>query len=209
MARFVGKLDTRANLPHILWALLCVCLCAWLIVEGDSGHPPAIILLPVVLVIWCAGHFILWGVRWLAAKGRASLLGSDGVTSSWPPELIVMLFVSGAVGLGGLFQLAGFIVPGGFTLFGKGHWGLSLAVSFAHSVCFVALLLRRPASLLVCALICAGWATLLLRQYLEQIVNGHRISLTEYAVGFVGISLLVVLVLRILYSRRIRAFMGQ
>ena len=41
---------------HLIWAVLGLSGCALLIFAGGEGHPPAIILLPVALVVWALGH---------------------------------------------------------------------------------------------------------------------------------------------------------
>ena len=40
---------------HTTWAMLGLAGCGVLIFAGGEGHPPAIILLPVVLVVWALG----------------------------------------------------------------------------------------------------------------------------------------------------------
>jgi hypothetical protein len=105
--------------------------------------------------------------------------------------------------------LAGLVVPGGFHLFEEGLWTFTMVVSLAHAMCFVALLLRRSWSRWASALLCAGWALLVMWQLFEQIVHGHWISLAEYAVLFAGIGLPALIIYRVLSSPRIKAFLGQ
>ena len=194
---------------HTIWALLGAFLCVLFVVGGGGGHPPAIILLPLVFAMWCTGHIILWGIRRLAATGKASVQKSNGDVCSWPPELIIILIGTGLVGCAGLLQLAGLLVPGGFDLFEEGLWAFTMVVSLLHVMCFVALLLRRSWSRWASALLCMGWALLVMRQLIEQIVHGHWISLGEYAVLFAGIGLPALLIYRVLSSRRVKAFLGQ
>lgn len=208
MMQFVRKFGTRIGLAHTIWALLGASLCVLLVAGGGSGHPPAIILLPVVLAMWCAGHLIIWGIGRLAALGRASNRKTNGEAAAWPPELIIILIGTGLAGCSGLLQLAGLVVPGGLYLIEGRLWTFTMAVSLVHAVCFVALLLRRSWSRWASALLCAGWAALALRQLYEQIVHGHWTSPAEYAVLFTGIGLAAFLTYRVLSSRRVKAFLG-
>lgn len=214
MMQFVRKPGKGFRLAHTIWALLAAGLCGLLVAGGGSGHPPAIILLPVVLAMWCAGHLILWATRRLEAKGRASIdkangQEANGRAGSWPPELIIMLIGSGLAGCAGLLLLAGLVVPGGFNPFAEGLWAFTLVVASVHAVCFVALLLRRSWSRWASALLCSGWAGLVIWQLFEQIVHGHWISPAEYAILLAGIGLPALLAYRVLSSRRIKAFLGQ
>ncbi len=209
MMQFVRKFGAGFGLAHTLWALLGTLICVLLVIGGGSGHPPAIILLPVVLAVWSAGHLALWGIRWLAALGRASTQKSNDEISSWPSELIIVLIGAGLASCVGLVQLAGLLVPGGYYPFGRGLWGLAMVVSLAHALCLVALLLRRSWSRWLSALLCAGWAVVMIWQLFEQISHGHRISPAEYAVAFAAIGLPAILTFRILFSRRVGAFLGR
>ena len=41
---------------HLIWAVVGLAASAFLIVYGGEGHPPGIILLPVVWILWALGH---------------------------------------------------------------------------------------------------------------------------------------------------------
>jgi hypothetical protein len=70
---------------HAAWASVCIVVCLLLVVNGRQGHPPAIILLPVVLLAgrWARFHSRMSGgqathggsgrhrgQRWFAAPRR-------------------------------------------------------------------------------------------------------------------------------------------
>ena len=41
---------------HLIWAVVGLAASTFLIVYGGEGHPPGIILLPVVWILWALGH---------------------------------------------------------------------------------------------------------------------------------------------------------
>ena len=168
------------RLAHLLWLALAIGFCLLLVFSGGSGHPPAMLLLPHTLAVWITGHLVLWGAGWLAARGRNAARAAGAGPAAWPPDLILLLVVTGIIGTAGLIQLAAVLLPAGWYPFPDHLWVYTLFAAFAHGVCFVALLLRRSWSRLLAALLCAGWALLMIWQIGEQLAHGHRVGLADW-----------------------------
>lgn len=87
----VHESQRRLRVAHAAWAAVGIIVCLLLVLNGRQGHPPAAILVPMVLVGWAVGHGLIWGVQRLAAKGRriAARTAPDG--QPWPLGLRLAL----------------------------------------------------------------------------------------------------------------------
>ncbi len=73
---------------HSITALFGIAACIILYDVSPGSHPPAIIFLPIAIVIWIVLHIILGVIQWLEAIG--SKRRKDGGSSAlWPILLIV------------------------------------------------------------------------------------------------------------------------
>ncbi len=203
--KFAGR---GFRLAHVVWALLAASLSVLLVV-AEGGHPPPIVFLPVVVVAWGLGHAALWGIGKLAARGREAATKAGGAVGAWPPGLIVALIGTGLVACVGLVQIGGSLLLGEWYPFAGALWALALAASLAHGAGLVGLLLRRPWSRPMTALLSIGWALWLVWLFSEALVLGQRINPADYVILVVGVSLLCFFGYHILSSRRIRAFLGS
>jgi hypothetical protein len=193
---------------HIVWAVLAGGVCILLIV-GGGGHPPPIIFVPVVGVVWVVGHIALWGVRWLAVKGRALGSNSDGEARSWPPGLIIALMGTGAASSLGLLQLLITRFLRERYPFRDAFWTIMMIAWLAHGICFAGLLLRRAWSQWTSATLCIGWALLLAWQILEAMLRGSRINPAEFLLAVALVALLTALGYHLLMFKRIQAFFAR
>lgn len=193
---------------HIIWALLAGVVCILLIV-GGGGHPPPIIFVPVVGAVWVTGHIALWGVRWLAVKGRGLGSNSEGEARLWPPGLIIALIGTGAASSIGLLQLVISVFFRERYPFRDAFWMIMMIAWLAHGTCFAGLLLRRAWSQWTTAMLCVGWALLLAGQILEAMLRGSRIDPAEFLLAVALVALLTALGYHLLTSKRIQAFFGQ
>lgn len=193
---------------HILWALLAGVACALLIV-GGGGHPPPIIFVPVVGVVWVTGHIALWGVRWLVIKGRVLGADAEGQARSWPPGLIIALIGTGAASSLGVLQLVITVFLRERFPFRDAFWTIMMIAWLAHGTCFSGLLLRRAWSQWTSAMLCLGWALLLVWQILEAMLRRSRVNPVEFLLAVALLALLTALGYHLLTSKRVQAFFGQ
>ena len=61
--------DRRGRALHTAWAVLAVVVSLFMIFTIDTGHPPLIVFLPLVVLVWFIGHLGIWCVVRLIAKG--------------------------------------------------------------------------------------------------------------------------------------------
>ena len=193
---------------HLVWALIGVAVCV--VLSQGGGHPPAMILIPPALVVWIAGHGALWAIRRLALTGRVFAAGTGSQLASWPPGLIVVLLGTGIASSVGLIQLVGTVVDGRKYPFRGEMWDITMVIWSLHGLCFVGLLLRRPWSRWVTALLSLGWAAFLAWQLFDHF---HRRTATvvwsELAIAVGVLCVLIFLGYYALASKRVRAFLDR
>jgi hypothetical protein len=200
--------QSRRRVAHAVWAAVCICVCLLLVSAGRQGHPPAVILLPVVFVVWAVGHGLIWGALRLAAAGRRKGAGAaDG--QLWPLGLKVAAVCTAAVALLGVAQVVGTVLTRKWYPFGQaGEWAAMLLVSLVHAACFAALLLRRRWSRPLSAALAFGWAALLGVQVAEH----FRRASSDTTGLFIAVALMVSLLLfgfHLVSSSKARSFLGD
>jgi hypothetical protein len=198
----------RASVAHAVWAAICVAACLLLVLTGRQGHPPAAILLPLVLVAWVVGHGLIWGVLRLDAAGRRSTtIAADG--QSWPLGLRVAAFGAAAGTLVGVVQVVGTVWTGRWYPFQHaGEWTAMLCVWLVHAACLAALLLRRRSARPLSATLAFGWAALLGVQVAEHFRNGS----SDTAGLLIVVALMASLLLfgfHLLSSGKTKSFLGD
>ena len=172
-----------------------------LVITAEGSHPPLIIFLPVILVVWALGHLAIWGIRLLARKGR----DRSNEPGPWPPGLILALVGAGAGALFGIFQLLS--LYWGARIFADD--GLSLMIVWiVHALCFSGILLRHNGSRYLAAALSFGWAALLGRQIQDYLFHHQGSIGFDTLAAFAAVSLLVIFEIHLLRSRRIRRFLG-
>lgn len=195
---------------HIVWATLAVIACVTLVLMPQTGHPPPVVLVPVVVVVWLIGHAFIWALAWLYRRGLGSIALAGVRPSRWPAALLVALLASGAGSIAGLVQVFGSVLQQRwFPYPDPTLWLVALLVCVAHAVCMAGLLLRRAWSRVASAALVLAWTGLLGAQLFEN--RGRLAQLTDadnlLAVGL--LALLVALAANLLTSRTIRAFLER
>lgn len=194
---------------HAVWAAVGVIACLLLVLTGRRGHPPAIILLPLVLVAWAVGHGLIWGAMRLAAAGRrGDATAANG--QAWPFGLRVAVVCTAAAAVVGVVQIVGTVMTGRWYPFQHaGEWAALLLVWMVHAACFAALLLRRSWSRLLSAALAFGWAALLGINVAENLTRGASSDITGTLVAVALVVSLVLLGAHLASSSKARSFFGE
>ena len=196
------------RIAHLVWAGIAVGLTALLVFFGGEGHPPGIILLPVVWGVWLLGHGALWASRRLALEGRSRTRSSMDGGLKWPPGLFLFTIGTGFATAVGLLPLVMTVAGTGGDRFRDPLWAIMAAIWLVHGVCFVGLLLRRGWSRLLAALLCFGWAALLIAQFVDHVLRDLPIHTGELAIAIVLIGIGIFYGWHLLASPRIRGFLA-
>ena len=208
MAIIDSPKDRRGYAAHAAWAVIAVVVSLLMIFTINKGHPPLIVFLPLVILVWVVGHLAIWVVAWLVVKGRrlASETGSEG--RSWPVGLRLALIGTGVLTSLGVFQI---LVTGYLGRLYPYHyanlWALMLVIKFVHAACFVGLLLRQRWSRHVSALLAVGWAMLLASQIAEHLPPRAPSNIAELMIAFGIMVFLFILGLHLVVSREVKSFL--
>jgi hypothetical protein len=193
---------------HAVWAAVGVVVCLLLVLTGRGGHPPAIILLPVVLAAWAVGHGLIWGALRLAAAGRGKIARTAD-DQAWPLGLKVALVCTAAATLVGVTQVVGTVLTGRWYPFQQaGEWSAMLLVWLVHSACFAALLLRRRSSRPLSAALACGWAALMGVQVAQHFQSGSS-DTAGLLIAVVLMASLLLFAFYLVSSSKVRSFLGD
>jgi hypothetical protein len=180
----------------------------FLVLAGE-GHPAPIIFLPLVAVIWVVGHIVIWGVGWLAAKGRRRLdTTAEPATQSWPVGLRLAL-IGTAVGASvGIIQIVVTAYLGRlYPYHGATLWTTMLIIWLVHGTSFVGLLLRQRWSRFLSSAVAFAWALLSVWQIVEHLVRGYRLEIGSLLILAAGAVFLVFIGAHLATSSRVRSFL--
>lgn len=186
---------------HILWATIGCVFTVLLAIA--KGHPPGLVFVPIVLVVWLTGHGLLWLTRKVAVKGKIVATKRHVAYRQWPVLLIVLVFFLGAVFVSVFFGL-------GWQIFSGSRWSIELlsvcAIWLIASLCFFGILLRKNWSRWLTGVGFLALALVMLYQLIESYSRGYGNSTGEWAAAVVVFVLLCLLGFHILRSLRIKAF---
>ena len=187
---------------HIVLALIGAGLCV-LLVMSKGGHPPGIVLVPIVLVIWLAGHALLWLSRRLSIRGKYLADSRSSAGGKWPVVLILLALISGIVFIFGLFVIVWQVFIENDQL---RELVLPLVFWTPISLCFFGFLLRKSWSRILAGGGFIVVAAVLAKQMVESLMRSHQHSGTEWVIAIIVSIVLVLFGLYILRSSRIKAF---
>lgn len=199
--------ETYTRIAHAIWAALAILVALFLVLAG-GGHPAPIIFLPLVVVIWVVGHIVVWGVGWLAGKGRRLRTAAGGVTQSWPAGLKLAV-IGTAVGTSvGIIQIVVTAFLGKLYPYHDATlWTTMLIIWLVHGTCFVGLLLRRRWSRFLASAIALAWALLSVWQIVEHLVRGYRLEIGPLLILVLATVFLALFGLHLAVSRKVKSFL--
>lgn len=188
--------------------MLAAVVSLFMIFTTNTGHPPLIAFLPLVILVWVVGHLAIWGVAGLAIRGQRFSIETGGKDRSWPVGLTLAVTGTGILTLAGVFQI---IVTGYLGKLYPYHnvnlWTIMLVIKLVHAVCFVGLLLRQQWSRLPSALLAMGWAVLMVSQITEHLPLRASSNIAELTFAFGILVSLFILGIYLVVSREVKSFM--
>lgn len=201
----MNSVRTIFRLLHIVWLIIGVSITV-VLMTSTKGHPPGIVLAPVALALWIAGHALLWFSHKLVLQGNSLAEKRGDAGGKWPLTLILLAFVFGCVFIFGLFAITAKV------LFEQ-NWQSKLPVFLVFwlppSICFVGILLRQAWSRILASAGFIAVALLLLYQMIESLARSNRHSAIEWIIGIVILLILLFLGQHIFRSSTIKAFYSK
>jgi len=97
--------DRRRYAAHAAWAAIAITVSLFMIFTKQRGDPTMMVFVPLVLIIWVVGHFVIWAVHWLAARGQRIVSESGGERKPWPIGLRLAVIGTGVLTSAGVFQI--------------------------------------------------------------------------------------------------------
>jgi hypothetical protein len=188
---------------HSITALFGIAACILLYDVSPGSHPPAIVFLPIAIVIWIALHIILGVIQWLEAI-ESKRRKSGGSLAPWPILLIAAVILY----LPGMIKALGYLLS---AFSSQMEWTVN------HTVTACILLFKL--TVLVSILLHLRWGRLLagggfilmgafsLITYFSGIPDGYKFEIQQLIALGRQIPILSLGVL-ILVSHSIKAFFG-
>lgn len=203
----VNRSKTVFRALHILWAIVAMSVIA-ILAMSSKGHPPGIVFVPVVLVIWITGHVFLWLSHLLVKRGQTHAENEEGALDKWPLALALIALI-----FGGTF-IFGVITFGVTSLIGSNSpRSLLLTVLLPWlptSICFIGILLRQSWSRFATSGLFFAAALFLLYQMMQSLGYPPEYhSTTEWIGTTLVVFLLVGLGWHFFRSQKIRAFLSR
>ena len=207
----IGNLDLkskrRRRVAHVAWATIAISVSLFMIFTKQRGDPPMMVFGPLVLKIWVVGHFVIWAVQWLVARGQRIVSETSGVRKPWPIGLRLALIGTGVPAVIGIFQvLMTFLQRKWYPYPDASLWAVMLAVWLVHGGCFAGMLLRQQWSRLVSAMLAFGWALLLASQIAEHLPSRVSSDTKELLIAVLLMVLLLLLGFYLVASRKAKSF---
>jgi hypothetical protein len=188
---------------HSIIALFGITACILLYDASPGSHPPAIVFLPVAIVIWIALHIILGVIQWLEAIDSKRRKGG-GSSAHWPVLLIaaVILYLPGMIKALG-YLLSAFSSPMGWTV----NHNITACILLFKLAVLVSILLRQRWGRFLAGggFILMGAFSLI--TYFSGILDGYKFEIQQLMVLGRQIPIMSLGVL-ILVSPSIKAFFG-
>lgn len=174
---------------HGVIALAGFSICSLLIygaVSGtDRGHPPAIVFLPVVIIVWLILHIFLLFIQWLASQSKKRTLKEGKELRSWP---VALIFVVAVCSIFFLYSLGGMVAWWLSNEAWRSHRTVYLILQIVAFICLSGILMRRYWGLLIAGISCLVASGYFVYKIIPFIVSRHN-----FGFGLVLYSLFVTL----------------
>jgi hypothetical protein len=185
---------------HLVWAIPGL-VASYIFATATGGHPPGILFLPVVLIVWGGGHLAIWGTSRLARTAA----GKRGQRTTWPVSIIIAVASTGIVAFAGLFLVvAGLITGEGPS--NQAQFAVLVLAWIGHTTAFLGLLARQPWGRYITAAAATAWLLVLATQITDHLVHGRPVDLLELAVVVGLILALGAIAFRLLAGAAERAY---
>ena len=186
---------------HIVWAIIGIAVAAVLILS-KGGHPPALVLLPVVAGAWLLGHIMLWISQLLVRRSSKSIFAEQTMRQRWPPVVVLVTIILG------LTTFASTVIA--ITLFvriSSHNQAIPLAVvAAASAILFLGMLMRKNAARLIVIVLMISAATMIAIEMGRTIWKGYSYPLNEWLIASGIVIILLGLGLHMLKSKRVRMY---
>ena len=207
----IGNPDTssqrRRRVAHVAWAAIAITVSLFMIFTKQRGDPPMMVFVPLVWIIWVVGHFVIWSIQWLAARGQPLVRETGVVRKPWPISLKIAVIGTGVPAVIGIFQVLMTVLQRKWYPYPDANlWTVMLAVWLVHGVGFAGLLLRQQWSRLLSAMLAVGWALLLASQIAEHLHPRVSSETKELLIACLLMVLLLLIGLHLVASRKVKAF---
>ena len=197
----------RQRVVHAAWAVIVIIVLLFITFTRQSSDLPMFFLVPPVLIIWVAGHLVIWAVHWLAARGQRMAGENSGECTPLPIGLKLALICTGVPALIGIFQVLMTVLQRKWYPFLYAElWGIMLAVWLVHGICFAGILLRHRRSRLLNAILSFGWPLLLAFQIAEHLFPKVSNDTKGLLTAIVLMVLLLLFGLHLVSSRKVKSF---
>jgi hypothetical protein len=165
------------------------------------------VFVPLVWIIWVVGHFVIWIIQRLAARGQRMVSETGSVRKPWPISLKIAVIGTGVPAVIGIFQVLMTVLQRKWYPYPDANlWTVMLAVWLVHGVGFAGLLLRQQWSRLLSAMLAVGWALLLASQIAEHLHPRLSSETKELLIACLLMVLLLLIGLHLVASRKVKAF---
>ena len=187
---------------HGVWAIIGAGSCI-LLAAAKGGHPPGLVFVPVVAVIWLAGHLLLWMSHRLAIRGKSLAESRNIASGKWPLTIIFLVLVFGVIFIFGLFGIIWQVL---FERDSLHDLAIPLFYWIPSSICFFGILLRQDWSRILAGSGFMLVAAILLFEMAASAMRAYRNSITEWLMVIAIFILLVLFGQYVLRSKKIKAF---
>lgn len=188
---------------HIIWVIAAIAVSV-MIVQSKGSHPPALVLLPVMVGVWLLGHIILWISQWVVRRSSKSIFADQTMRQRWPPAVVLV-----TVSLG-LTCFASTIIA--IILYIRNNTQdqvVALAVLAAISaLLFIGLLMRKNWARLMVIVLLLGTAAWVAMEMGQAIWKAYNHPANDWLIASGIVIVLLGLGLHLLKSKRVRMYFG-
>lgn len=186
---------------HIVWAIAGIAASA-LVIFSKGGHPPAMVLLPVVVGAWLLGHIMLWISQLIVRRSSKSIFAEQTTRQRWPPVVVLVTVILG------LTAFTSTVIAIMLYLRVDTHDQASLlaVLAAASAILFLGLLMRKNWARLIVIVILIGAAVMVAIEMGRTIWKGYSYPMNDWMMASGIVIILLGLGLHLLKSKRVRMY---